>query len=129
METFPNEEGLLKRLNPFDYNEDILLLEEELRIEFWRLAEENLSDRQLQIIKGMAKGSTQTEIAKELSINQSSVVKNFAGNSSCKKTSNQDNKINSSGGSRAKLRALIDKDPKIQSILARIAAIRDESWI
>ena len=125
LSSFQNEESLLKRLNPFEYNEDIFVLEEQLRIEFWRLVEDNLNDRQKDILKGLAAGKTQTEIAKLLSINQSSVVKNFGSNNKIDKNG----KPIYSGGSKSKLRNLIDKDPVIQDILTKIAAIRDESWI
>jgi DNA-binding CsgD family transcriptional regulator len=128
METFSNEESLHKRLNPFDYNEDILLLEEELRLAFWELVERSLTDRQKQILKGLAAGKTQQEIAKSIGINQSSITKSINGNCNYNEIS-PNGKPTIYGGSRSKIRKLIDEDPKIQDILKQIATIRDESWI
>jgi|SRR5271166_2038155 len=128
LESFSNEESLHKRLNPFDYNESILLLEEELRVEFWRLVETKLTDRQQQILKGLASGKTQQEVARSIGINQSSITKSINGNVSYSDIDKHGNPI-TYGGSRSKIRKLIDEDPKIQAILKKIADIREETWI
>lgn len=74
MESFPNELSLYNRLNPFEYSEELMDLEEELRIEFWRIVE-TLTDRQKAVLTLRADGYTQMEIAKMLNVNQSSITK------------------------------------------------------
>lgn len=127
--SFHNEDGLYRRLNPFSYNEDIIELEEELRIEFWRLVEESMGEKQKFVLKGIAAGRTQEEIAESLGIHQSSVAKALGTECSVKRVVGEDGKVTlQKSGSKFKLRLLIDSDPAIQQILARIAAIREESW-
>jgi hypothetical protein len=74
MEAFSNEFSLYNRLNPFEYNEDLMDLEEQLRKEFWRIVD-TLTERQRTVIRLSASGMTQMEIAKELNVNQSSITK------------------------------------------------------
>ena len=69
---FHNEDGLYNRLNPHAYNEDLMDLEDELKVEFWRIVETLLTNRQREIIRLYADGYTQMEIAKKLGVNQSS---------------------------------------------------------
>lgn len=122
LESFSNDEGIYKRLAPFDYNDQIADLEEQLRKEFWRIVQ-TLTPRQREVLKLSADGYTQMEIAKILGINQSSVVKSRAGN--VQYTSN--GKI-SYGGSFRRLKKLIEEDEKILTILKQISDLRDESW-
>lgn len=123
LESFSNDEGIYKRLAPFDYNDQIADLEEQLRKEFWRIVEE-LTPRQRQVLRLYADGYTQMEIAKVLGINQSSCVKSMRGN--CQYSN--EGKI-SYGGSFRKLKKVIETDERIIDILQKIAALRDESWI
>jgi DNA-binding CsgD family transcriptional regulator len=122
LESFSNEDSLYKKLNPFDYNENILLLEEQLRDEFWRLVNTQLTPRQREIIHLLSQGKTQCEVAKELNINQSSITKSINGNVDYKK-----GKI-VYGGSKSRIRKLIEEDERIQSILQKIYDLRNESW-
>lgn len=124
METFPNEDSIYNRLNPFDYNEEMIELEDQLRVEFWRVVNTLLTDRQRDVIKLRSDGLTQMEVAKKLGVNQSSVAKNLKGNSSY--TEGLPRK--SYGGSTRKLRKIIETDEKIQEILAKIAKLREEKW-
>lgn len=75
METFPNEDSIYKKLNPFDYNEEILVLEDQLKERFWEIINEHLTPRQLEIVKLLKEGATQQEAARKLGVNQSSITK------------------------------------------------------
>jgi DNA-binding NarL/FixJ family response regulator len=72
MEAFCNEDSISARLNPFDYNEHLIDLQEQLKVEFWRVVNSQLTDRQRDVITLYAEGYTQMEIAKMLNVNQSS---------------------------------------------------------
>jgi DNA-directed RNA polymerase specialized sigma24 family protein len=122
LEAFPNEESMYRRLNPFDYNDMIAELEEELKKEFWRVIETCLTDRQKNVIRLYADGYTQMEIAKILNVNQSSITKSIHGNVDYKK------QRKAYGGSRRKLKKIVENDDKIKEILRRISELRDESW-
>ena len=74
MEAFSNEFSLYNRLNPFEYNEDLMDLEEQLKKEFWRIVD-TLTERQRMVIRLLADGHTQMEVAKMLNVNQSSITK------------------------------------------------------
>lgn len=75
LESFPEDEGMQKKLNPFAYNEEILLLEDQLKERFWELIRDNLTVRQLQIVELLKGGATQSETARQLNVNQSSITK------------------------------------------------------
>jgi DNA-binding NarL/FixJ family response regulator len=77
MEAFSNADSISDILNPFEYNEELLDLEDQLKVEFWRIVEENLTERQREVMKSYASGKTQQEVALGLGINQSSVTKSF----------------------------------------------------
>ena len=133
MASFCNEDSISSRLNPFQYSEDLLDLEDELKKEFWRIVEEELTDRQKEVLRLYAEGLTQTEIAKKLHVNQSSVAKNVGGN---QMYSNSDSKTTKTtktpkrtyGGSKRKLKKIIEIDPRITDILQKMAAIRADTW-
>lgn len=125
LESYANEDSVYKRLNPFSYNEDIAVLEDELKKEFWRIVDTLLTERQRQVIRLYADGYTQMEIARMLGVNQSSVTKNLNGN--CSYTI--DGPIVCYGGSKKKLKKIIEEDEKIKDILRKIAELRDESWL
>ncbi len=129
MECFRNEDSLSGRLNPFEYNEDLLELEDQLKVEFWRIVDTLLTKRQREVIRYYADGYTQMEIASILNINQSSVVKNWSGSSlifsdtGCKKM-----KKTFYGGSKKKLKKLVQNDERIQILLKKMDAIRALKW-
>lgn len=123
LEAFPNEESVYKRLNPFIYNDEIAELEDQLKVEFWRVVNSMLTERQKEIIKYYAEGKTQTEIAKILNVNQSSITKSIHGNVDYKGSRK------TYGGSARKLRKIIENDEAIQKILKRISELRDENWL
>lgn len=116
MAEFSEAQGLVENYRPED-REKLLDLRETLHQEFWRLAKENLTERQFQVIELLAKGFTQIEIAKQLNVNQSSITKSVNGNCDYR------NGKKIYGGAKKKLRRLADQDEDIQSIIAQIAEI------
>jgi len=122
MEAFCNEDSISARLNPFEYNEDLIELEDQLKKEFWRVVDTMLTDRQREVIRLYADGYTQMEIAKILDVNQSSITKSLNGNVDYK------NGRRSYGGSKKKINKLIQGDQKIMEILQKISDTRREKW-
>jgi DNA-binding CsgD family transcriptional regulator len=122
MEAFCNEDGIYNRLNPFGYNEDLMELEDQLKIEFWRIVDTLLTPRQREVIRLYADGYTQMEIAKMLDVNQSSITKSLNGNVDYK------NGKKIYGGARKKIRKIIENDSRIKEILGQMRDIRDEAW-
>jgi len=122
MESFANDDSMYNRLNPFQYNEDLLDLEDQLKKEFWRVVDTLLTDRQREVIKLYADGYTQMEIAKMLNVNQSSITKSLNGNVDYK------NGKRIYGGAKKKIHKIIENDAKIKEILAKIVEIREEKW-
>lgn len=125
MEAFSNEDSISSRLNPFVYNEDLIELEDELKKEFWRIADTLLTKRQKEIIHLYRDGYTQMEIGKILSVNQSSVTKNINGNTAyCLDGS----KKKTYGGTLKKLKKIMETDEKINEILNKIQELKDAKW-
>jgi len=106
-----------------EYNEEILDLKEELIKEFWRLVDTQLTNRQSEVIHLWAEGKTQTEIAKILNVNQSSITKSINGNCDYR-NGKSDKKIY--GGAKKKIQKLALKDEKIKAIFKRMADIIEE---
>ncbi len=119
MAEFSEAQGLVENYRPED-RERLLDLRDTLNKEFWRLAKENLTERQFQVIELLAKGFTQIEIAKQLNVNQSSITKSVNGNCDYR------NGKKIYGGAKKKLRRLSDQDQKIQEIIAQIAEIHSQ---
>lgn len=115
-----DSEGIYSQLNPFGYNETLLDLKEQLKSAFWRLVDEKLTSRQKEVIKLYCEGYTQTEIAKKLNVNQSSITKSLNGNCDYR------NGRRLYGGSRKKLQKLADSDPEIQDIIAKIRELNGD---
>jgi len=113
-------DGISTQLNPFNYNEELIELRDQLKAAMWRLIEEELTDRQAEVIKLYALGKTQTEIAKQLGINQSSITKSLRGNCDYR------NGKKVYGGAQKKLRKIADKDSEIKEILNRISEIEGD---
>jgi DNA-binding CsgD family transcriptional regulator len=128
MEAFCNEDSISARLNPFQYDEDLIDLEEQLKEEFWRIVDTLLTERQREVLKLSAEGLTQCEIAKKLGVNQSSVVKSRMGNACYTVDTNGVKSKKQYGGSQKKLKKLLETDTKILEILDKMASIREEKW-
>jgi len=116
----PSDSSIQSLLNPFGYNEEFLNLKEELRIAFWRLVDTKLTKRQKEVIHLVANGLTQTEIARKLGVNQSSITKSLNGNCDYK----NDRKIY--GGAKRRILKLAEKDREIQEIFAKIKELQSE---
>jgi DNA-binding CsgD family transcriptional regulator len=127
MEAFCNQDSIYNKLNPFEYDERLLDLEDQLKKEFWRIVNTMLTPRQREVIRLYADGYTQCEIAKLLSVNQSSITKNLNGNIAYGKEKDKSN-VMIYGGSKKRLNKIIENDEKIKKILAEMAAIREEKW-
>lgn len=122
MESFCNEDSIYSRLNPFGYNEALLELQEQLKVEFWRVVDTLLTPRQREVIRLYADGYTQMEIAKKLNVNQSSITKSLNGNVDYK----NGGKIY--GGARKKIRKIIESDEKIKEILIKMYDLCEGTW-
>ena len=122
MSSFPNEESICNRLCPFAYDESVLELEDQLKVEFWRIVDNLLTPRQREVIRLYADGLTQMEIAKILDVNQSSITKSLNGNVDYK------NGKRTYGGARKKLKKIIEMDDKIKEILRKMSELREQKW-
>jgi len=126
LSSFSNDDSISNRLCPYQYDERLLDLEDQLRDEFWRIVEsEALTDKQRDVIVMIGKkGMTQQEIAKERRCNQSSINKSLNGSALY-----EDGKATTSyGGSYRKLQEAVFADDKIKDILAKLAELREEKW-
>lgn len=123
MADFSENAGLAASFNDEEraiLKEELLDLKEQLRTEFWRLVDEELTERQRSVMKLYAEGYTQCEIARKLSVNQSSITKSLRGNCDYR------NGRKVYGGSCRKLQKLAAKDEKIQNIIKRISEIQGD---
>jgi hypothetical protein len=123
LDIFSNEDSISSRLNPFSYDERLLDLEEPLKVEFWRVADEHLTERQKKVMRLSSEGKTQMEIAKLLNVNQSSITKCIFGN-----VSYLNNGKTIYGGIKKKLLKVIETDEKIKDILNQMSSIRTSKW-
>ena len=121
MEVFCNTDSISHRLNPFEYDEELIDLEDQLKVEFWRVVD-SLTDRQKEVLKLYSDGYTQMEIAKKLHVNQSSITKSLRGNVDYSKNKR------SYGGSEKKIKKIIESDEKIREILRKMQECRIEKW-
>ena len=117
---FTNKDAIDYALNPWIYDERLYLLEDQLREEFWKLAEEVCTERQWVCLTLYSQGYTQMEIAKKLDVNQSSITKSLNGNVDYK------NGKKVYGGLIKKLRKAITKSEKIQEILSQMQELQEE---
>src|SRR5690606_40701157 len=101
---------------------ELLELEDQLKVEFWRIVDTCLTDRQRDVIRLYAAGHTQMEIAKMLNVNQSSITKSLNGNVDYK------NSRRVYGGSAKKLKKIIENDSKIKEILDKMNEICSSKW-
>lgn len=120
LEMVADNSGITTNLNPFGYNEELAELKDKLKLAMWRLINDGLTDRQAEVIRLSSTGLTQTEIAKQLGINQSSITKSIRGNCDYK------NGKKIYGGASKKLQKMADKDDEIKEILERISEIEGD---
>lgn len=117
---FSDARGIAGLLNSCNYNEELLDLKEQLFAAFWRIIRTKLTARQCEVIELYSKGLTQTEIAKKLNVNQSSITKSINGN--CDYRSGK----RVYGGAKKKLRRIAAQDPEIQEILSEMIGLQEE---
>ena len=117
-----DSDGIGAQLNPWGYNEELFELKDKLKAAFWRIVDTQLTSRQKEVIHLYAEGLTQTEIAKKLNVNQSSITKSINGNCDYR------NGRKVYGGARKKLRKIADKDEEIKEILDRIADLQSNNY-
>jgi predicted transcriptional regulator len=121
-EAFSKQDSIGFRIDPFKHEEEIIDLQEELRLEFWKVVEDCLTDRQKQVIKLVCADKTQMEIAKILGVNQSSITKSLHGNVDYK------NGRKVYGGASRKIIKSLETNIRVQEILARINELREEKY-
>lgn len=124
MKNFPNSRSIGNQLNPFQYDERIQELEDELKKIFWQIAEANMTERQLEVMKMRAAGFTQMEIAEELGVNQSSITKSINGNIAYSKVPGEKPKVH--GGLIKKFRRIMEDYPRVSEILTELSELREE---
>ena len=126
MENFSNLDSIYAHLsNGFIYNEDYLNLQDRLKDEFWRLAEQVCTDRQLEIMGLLCQGMTQWEIAKTLGVNQSSVTKSVRGNTDYSTIPGAKRVY---GGLVKKMTKAVERDPIIQQLLLQLQTCQDNIY-
>ena len=108
--------GILNKI----HNEELVELWDKLLTAFWRIVNTQLTSRQKQVLKLCADGLTQTEIAKILDVNQSSITKSINGNCDYRKGKRI------YGGSKRRILKLAEKDPEIQGIFKRMRELQEE---
>ena len=118
---FTNQHSLDYLLDPFKYDEQYLELKDQLKEAFWNLAKKVCTERQWLCLTLTAQGLTQTEIANQLGVNQSSITKSLNGNIDYTKIEKK-----SYGGIIKKLKKLIAKDKKIQNIIQQLSEATTE---
>ena len=119
-------QGMSYRLQPFNYNEKLMDLREELKARMWQIIDAGVTERQKEVLKLYVMGFTQNEMAKQLGINQTSIHKILSGNINYKAKSStykEQSKKNRYGGVIKKVRKLCREDGIIQSILQEIAEL------
>jgi len=118
-----DSEGISAQLNPWGYNEELLNLKDSLKVAFWRIVNTQLTARQSEVIHLYAQGFTQTEIAKKLNVNQSSITKSINGNCDYR------NGKKIYGGARKKIQKIAEQDQEIQDIFRRIQELQSDDDI
>lgn len=103
-----------------DYQEQLYELQEQLKKELWRIIDTELTERQKQVLKLLAEGKTQMDIAKMLNVNQSSVTKSVNGNTDYR------NGKKTYGGAKKKIQKIASKDVKVQEILKKIEELQED---
>ncbi len=109
---FENEQAL----HLSEINEELFALKEELRLQFWILAERVCTKSQFLILRGIAEGKTQKEMSEELGCNQSSIHKSIKGN-----VDYTNNIKHCYGGTHKKLKRHIALSPIFINLFQKIA--------
>jgi Bacterial regulatory proteins, luxR family len=117
---FTNQDSIQYHLNPWQYDERLFILQDELNMEFWKLAKVSCTPRQMAVMQMTVDGYTQMEIAKVLNVNQSSIVKCLRGNT------DYSNGGKVYGGVVKKMKKVVAESPVIQTILTKMRELQEE---
>ena len=120
---FSNQDGIYGQLSPYQYNENVLSLRDQLTQRVYRLAKSVCTDRQFAILRMMADGYTQVEMAELLGLGQSTITKTIHGSQFY---DSDGNKIARYGGLMKKVKKAVAEDPEIQTLLKNIAEFQEE---
>lgn len=119
---FPFVNGLGSQLNLAKYSEEFYLLKKKLMKEVLRIIDTCLTKRQKEVILLRLQGKTQTQIAEELDIHQTTVHKILKGNLDYRYSESK-----RYGGVERKLRKLCYKDEEILEILDKIDYLKSST--
>lgn len=116
--SFCLSDSIYAHLNPFSYDERVLDLKDELNKEFWIVINTMLTARQKEVLILSASGKTQSEIAKILGVNQSSITKSINGNVDYK------NGRTIYGGTISKITKIVKNHKRINELVAQIRELQ-----
>lgn len=124
---FPMTNGLGAQVNLAKYSEEFYNLRQQLIDEVLRIVENDLTKRQREVVLLRLQGKTQTQVAEELGVHQTTVHKLLMGNI------DYANGKKRYGGAIKKLKKLCSEDDKILKILRKIEELRirdplEDSW-
>lgn len=122
MGAFSNQDSIYHLLDPFYYDEEVDLLQDQLKEKFWEVVGTALTERQKEVIRMYCNNATQMEIAKKLKVNQSSITKSINGNVDYKKGKR------TYGGALKKIMKTLHQDEEVKKILDRIMELREEKF-
>ncbi len=111
---FPINNGLGAQLNLSKHSDEFYDLKEQLMKEILRIIKNDLTERQTEVITLRLKGKTQTQIADQLGIHQTTVHKLLNGNI------DYANGKKRYGGAIKKLKKICAKDEKVNQILLKM---------
>lgn len=126
---FPSAESLGSQLNLAKYSEEFYILRQHLMKEVLRIINSSLTKRQQEVVTLRLQGKTQTQIADQLEIHQTTVHKLLMGNI------DYSNGKKRYGGAIKKLQKICAKDDKVKIILKEMEELRakvpygDEYWV
>lgn len=121
MESFDNSQSLNALLNPYDYDEEEWEIKDQLRIEFWKLAEAICTKHQFTVLTLICQGYTQQEVAAQLGVNQSSITKSLHGNVDYEHKAVY-------GGIMKKLKKAVHESPIFQDLFTKLSELEDEKY-
>ena len=115
---FPNEASISSQIDDRIYSDKLKELRNLLIIEIYNIVGTNaLTEHQKKVLKLTLEGKTQSEIGKELGVNQSAIHKCIAGNLDYTKGKEQTKRY---GGLLKKIRRIASGNPRVQLLLKQI---------
>ncbi len=121
LNSFDYHQSYQGRLDQAQVSDDILQLQDELIQLVWTVIDTQCTKRQKEVLNlYFVQGMTQTETAKELGINQSSVVKSLWGNADYR-----GEKVKRYGGIFKKLKKILSINPKALELMEKIKELQN----